>query len=136
MGQDIYPPQSHGVEMPYFQEFSRGRTMADNKAKTKVKSMTKSEVLQHLADETKLTKKQVQELFSALEKLIGKELKKKDGVFTIPGLLKLRVVRKGPTKAGTRPNPFKPGEMMEVKAKPAKNTVRARPLKTLNELVK
>jgi nucleoid DNA-binding protein len=122
-----------------FQEFPRGRIMADKpKTKTdKVKSLTKSEVLQHLADETKLTKKQVQEVFEALTKLIGKELGKKGpGMFTVPGLLKLRVIRKGPTKAGTRPNPFKPGEMMEVKAKPAKNTVRARPLKTLNDLVK
>jgi nucleoid DNA-binding protein len=122
-----------------FQEFPRGRTMADKpKTKTdKVKTLTKSEVLQHLADKTKLTKKQIQEVFEALTELIGKELGKKGpGMFTVPGLLKLRVIRKGPTKAGTRPNPFKPGEMMEVKAKPAKNTVRARPLKTLNDLVK
>jgi len=35
-----------------------------------------------------------------------------------------------------RPNPFKPGEMMEVKAKPARNVVKAQPLKGLKDLVK
>lgn len=109
--------------------------MAD-KPKAKAKSLTKSEVLQHLAEKAGLTKKQVQDLFTALEGLIESELKKKDVVFTIPGLLKLKVKRKPATKAGTKPNPFKKGEMMEVKAKPAKNTVVARPLKALNELVK
>lgn len=116
--------------------------MAEKKAKSnekaaKAKPLTKSEVLQQLAEKTNLTKKQVSEVFEALTELIRKELgnKKGPGLFTIPGLLKLRVVRKPATKATMRPNPFKPGEMMEVKAKPAKNTVRARPLKTLNELV-
>lgn len=99
------------------------------------KPLTKSEVYQHLAEATSLTKKQISEVFDALATLIGKELSKKAGLFTIPGLLKLRVIRKPATKATTKPNPFKKGEMMEVKAKPAKNTVRARALKTLNEML-
>ncbi len=106
------------------------------KTKAKAKAMTKSEVFQHLAEATQVNKKDIAALFDALLELIGKELSKKGpGQFTIPGLLKLRVVRKPATKATTRPNPFKPGEMMEVKAKGAKNAVRARPLKTLNEKV-
>ena len=112
--------------------------MADNKAANKPgKSLTKSAVYQKLAEETNLTRKQVAEVFDALAKLIRDQLGKKGPrSFTIPGLLKLTLKQRPATKAGTRPNPFKPGEMMEVKAKPARNTVRARPLTTLNEMVK
>jgi nucleoid DNA-binding protein len=110
--------------------------MADNNA-AKAKTMSKSAVFNELAKSTGLERKQVADVFDALTKLIKHELSKKGpGVFAVPGLLKLTLKRKPATKAGKRPNPFKPGEMMEVKAKPARNTVRARPLKTLNEMVK
>ncbi len=49
--------------------------------------------------------------------------------------MKITVIKKPATKAGTRPNPFKPGEMMDVKAKPARNVVKVRPLKSLKEMV-
>ena len=39
-----------------------------------------------------------------------------------------------PAKKGV-PNPFKPGELMDVPAKPAKNVVKVRPLKNLKEMV-
>jgi hypothetical protein len=39
------------------------------------------------------------------------------------------------TEAATRPNPFKPGEMMDVKAKPARRVVKVRPLKNLKDMV-
>jgi nucleoid DNA-binding protein len=92
--------------------------------------MTKSEVLNALSEGTGLSKKEVQGVFDELAQLIERQLGKKGpGVFTVPGLMKIQRVHKPATKAGVRPNPFKPGEMMEVKAKPAKNTVRARALK-------
>jgi hypothetical protein len=34
-----------------------------------------------------------------------------------------------------RPNPFKPGEMMEVKPKPARKVVKVRPLRALKAMV-
>jgi nucleoid DNA-binding protein len=107
--------------------------MADNK----VKSMTKSAVYQELASSTNLSRKQVAEVFDALAQLIKRELGKKGpGIFTVPGLLKLKLRKRPATKAGTRPNPFKPGEMMAVKARPATNVVKALPLKSLKESVK
>ena len=110
--------------------------MADNNA-SKVKAMTKSAVYQELAEDTKLSRKQVAEVFDALSKLIKRELGKKGpGVFAIPGLVRFTLKRYPATKAGKRPNPFKPGEMMDVKAKPARNKVRPRALKGLNEMVK
>ena len=33
------------------------------------------------------------------------------------------------------PNPFRPGEMMDVAAKPASSVVKVRPLKALKEMV-
>ena len=99
--------------------------------------MTKTGMYQELANVTKLTKKQVADVFDALTSIIKKELGKKGpGEFTLPGLLKLKLVRKPATKAGKRPNPFKPGEMMDVKAKPAHNVIKPRVLKSLAELVK
>ena len=110
--------------------------MADKKAGATGKPQSKTETYNALAEATGLSRKQVAEVFDALSTLIQKELGKKGpGVFTVPGLLKLKRITKPATKAGKRPNPFKPGEMMEVKAKPARNVVKAQPLKSLKELV-
>lgn len=108
--------------------------MADTKA---AKPMSKSAVFAQVAEATNLSKKQVGEVFVALEALIKGQLSKKGpGVFSIPGLLKLKLVRKPATKARKGPKPGSPGEMIEYKAKPARNIVRARPLKNLNEMIK
>lgn len=109
--------------------------MANDNAKAK--AMTKSAVYTEIAQSTNLSRKQVAEVFDALTKLIKRELGKKgSGVFAIPGLVKLTLKKYPATKAGQRPNPFKPGEMMDVKAKPARNKVRPRALKGLNDMVK
>jgi nucleoid DNA-binding protein len=106
--------------------------MAENKA------MSKSAVFADLAEKTGLTRKQVAHVFEELSNLIRHELGKKGpGVFNVvPGMLQLKLKRLPATKAGSRPNPFRPGEMMEVKAKPARNQVKPRALKALKELVK
>lgn len=112
--------------------------MAKNKAAgNSGKPITKSETYHELAAATGLTRKQVSAVFDELGNLIKKELGKKGpGLFTIPGLLKLRRIHKPATKGGERPDPFHPGQMMVVKPKPARNDVRARPLKSLREMVK
>ena len=111
--------------------------MADNKTAT-VKAMPKSQVYKELADKTELSAKQVASVFEALEDLIKAQLGKKNGPteFVIPNLVKLKLIKKPATKAGTRPNPFKPGEMMEVKAKAASVKVKPVVLKGLKELNK
>jgi nucleoid DNA-binding protein len=96
---------------------------------------TKADVINTLADKTGLGKKEITGVFSALGELIAKELGKKGpGVFVLPGMLKLKVVRKPATKAKQGVNPFTK-EPMTIKAKPARNVVRAVPLKSLKELV-
>jgi nucleoid DNA-binding protein len=101
------------------------------------KPLSKSETYNELANMTDMTRKQVAAFFDALGTLMARELSKKGaGQFAIPGLLRVKKISKPATKATTRPNPFKPGEMMEVKAKPARNVVKAQPLKGLKDLVK
>jgi nucleoid DNA-binding protein len=100
------------------------------------KSISKTELLAELAGASELSKKQVAKVLEELASLVGKNLGKKGpGVIAIPGLCKVLVIRKPATKATTKPNPFKPGEMMEVKAKPARNVVKIRPLKALKDMV-
>lgn len=99
------------------------------------KPKSKTEVLNALAESTGLSRKDVANVFTQLSELIGKEIGKKGpGSFSVPGLLKIQVVRKPATKATSRPNPFKPGEMMVVKAKAARNVVKIRALKALKDL--
>ena len=105
-------------------------------SEAKAKPKSKTEVMNALAEATGLSKKDVGNVLTQLVELIGKEIGKKGpGVFNMPGLLKITKVHKPAKKAGTRPNPFKPGEMMTVKAKAAHNVVRVRPLKALKDLV-
>ena len=99
------------------------------------KPLTKSQVIAHLADASGLTKKQVQSIFEALTDAVKSQLGKKGpGVFVLPGLIKLRLVKKPPTKAREGINP-KTGEKIIIKAKPATNVVRARVMKSLKDLV-
>jgi len=103
--------------------------------KSASKPATKGEVFTKLATKSGLSKKQVSTVFEALTELIGSELGKKGpGLFVVPGLLKLKVVRKPATKAKQGINPFTK-EPMVYKAKPARNVVKALPLKFLKELV-
>lgn len=103
----------------------------------KAKPMTKTEIQAALAESTGLSKKEVASVLDEMANLISKNLGKKGpGVFNVPGLMKVTVVRKPatPAKKGV-PNPFKPGELMDVAAKPARNVVKVRPLKGLKEMV-
>ncbi len=98
---------------------------------------SKSEVYQMLAEKTDLSRKQVAAVVDELMDLIKSDLGKKGpGIFTMAGLLKIKRISKPATKARTMANPFKPGEMMTVKAKPARNVVKALPLKSLKDSVK
>ena len=102
-----------------------------NKSVTKARS--KSEVYSHLATNTGLTRKQVATVFDEMAGLIKKDLRG-PGIFTVPGLMKITVVKKPATKARPGKNPFT-GEAMMIKAKPARKVVRVRPLKNLKAMV-
>ena len=100
------------------------------------KAPTKTEIFASVAEATGLQKKDVAAVFDALTDEIAKSLSKKGPQnFTIPGLCKIVVQHKPaqPARKGV-PNPFKPGELMDVAAKPAKNVVKVRPLKKLKDM--
>jgi len=114
--------------------------MAKKKAKantaTTKKPMTKSELLNAIATECDLTRRQVSEVLVSMETQISKSLSRRGpGAFTIPGLVKIekKHVPARPAKTGV-PNPFKPGELMDVAAKPASTKIALRALKNLKEM--
>ncbi len=103
------------------------------------KQRGKSELYKLLADHTGLQRKQVANVFEVLHKVMAVDLAKpadkKPKVFVVPGLMKVQAIYKPATKATTRANPFKPGEMMDVKAKAARTVIKVRPLKGLKNAV-
>ncbi len=109
--------------------------MTKAKKSNGTKARSKSEVYSELASSSGLTRRQVATIFDGLAGLIKKDLGKGPGLFTVPGLMKITVVKKPATKAKTVANPFKPGEMMTVKAKPARKLVKVRALKNLKAMV-
>lgn len=94
---------------------------------------TKSEILAAISKDTDLSRKQVSSVFDSLASVIRKSLRG-NGIVTLPGLLKLKVVKKPATKAREGVNPFT-GDKMMFKAKPASKKVRALPLKSLKAMV-
>jgi nucleoid DNA-binding protein len=99
------------------------------------KPMSKSEIVSGIAETTGLTKKQVASVFDAMAGQIQKSLGRSGpGSYTVPGLMKLLVLRKPATKARKGINPFT-GEETMFKAKPARNVVKIRPMKSLKDMV-
>ena len=95
------------------------------------------ELLNRIADETELTRTDVRAVLESLENQIGKSLGRRGpGVFTLPGLVKIEK-KKVPARKARKgvPNPFKPGELMDIAAKPASTKVKVRPLKNLKGMV-
>ncbi|OAI39371.1 DNA-binding protein [Planctomycetaceae bacterium SCGC AG-212-D15] len=102
----------------------------------KAKAITKSAIFSELAEKTELSRKQIAAVFESLTELIHREVSKKGpGIFTVPGLLKIKRVHKDATKERQGFNPATK-EPIIIKAKPARTIVKAYPLKSLKEMVK
>ncbi len=98
-------------------------------------AMTKSQLYTEISEKTELKKKDIVAVFDELALLINGHVKKSAaGIFTLPGLCKIKVKRKKATKARKGINPFT-GEPTIFKAKPACNVVKILPLKNLKEMV-
>jgi nucleoid DNA-binding protein len=98
---------------------------------------TKTQLVNELVEKTELSKKEVASVLDELGDIIERHVKKRAiGEFTLPGLLKIKTVKKPAQKARKNvPNPFKPGELMDVAAKPASTKVKVLPLKKLKDMV-
>lgn len=117
----------------------KAKKKAAAKAAPPVKSikepMTKSQLYTQISEKTGLKKKDVVAVFDELTAIINGHVKKNAaGIFTMPGLMKVKVVRKPATKARKGINPFT-GEPTVFKAKPARNVVKVLALKNLKEMV-
>ena len=98
------------------------------------KPFTKSQLLSTISDSTGLSKKEVTSVMDELGIVIGRHIKKRGpGQFTLPGLLKIKTIRKPATKARKGINPFT-GEETMFKAKPARTVVKVQPLKNLKDM--
>lgn len=109
--------------------------MAAKKAPAIKEKYSKTQMLAEIAENTGLSRKQVAAVMDELDVLVERHIKKRGcGEFTFPGLLKI-VTKKKPAQKAKKgvPNPFKPGELMDIPAKPASIQVKVKPLKKLKE---
>lgn len=96
---------------------------------------TKTQILDHIAASTELSRKQVGAVLDSLGDVIEAHVNKKAvGEFVLPGLLKISTIKKPATKARKGINPFTKEETT-FKAKPASTVVKVRPLKKLKDMV-
>ncbi len=111
------------------------KAAASKQATAVNKKMTKTGILNEIAQNTDLSRKQVDAVLGELESLIERHIKKRSvGEFTLPGLLKVRSVKRPATKKRMGRNPAT-GEEIVIPAKPATTRVRVTPLKRLKEMV-
>lgn len=95
---------------------------------------TKTQILDTIAENTELSRRQVSAVLDELADVVGLHIKKRSvGEFVLPGLLKIVTVKKPATKARKGINPFT-GEETMFKAKPASTAVKVRPLKKLKDM--
>jgi nucleoid DNA-binding protein len=99
------------------------------------KPRSKGDVYRTIAQHVGIHRRDVAAVFHAMTHMIRADLSKSGaGVFKVPGLMRITVKRKPATKARMGVNPFTKEQMM-FKAKPARNVVRIRPMKTLSQMV-
>jgi len=97
--------------------------------------LSKTQILEQIANNTGLSRKQVGSVLDSLSDVIEAHVNKRAvGEFVLPGLLKISTVRKPAVKARKGINPFTKEEVM-FKAKPASTAVKVRPLKKLKDMV-
>jgi len=99
------------------------------------KPMTKNAIIEEIAQNAELNKKQVSSVLDELAILIERHIKKRaPGQFTLPGLMKIEVKKRPAAKKREGRNP-RTGEKMIIKAKPAHRVVRIKPLKGLKNMI-
>jgi DNA-binding protein HU-beta len=99
------------------------------------KRLSKSQFVDALAEKSGLTKKQAASALDTINAIVMQQLGQGGpGEVLLPGLLRLRVVKKPASPKHEGINPFTK-EPMTYEAKPARKVIRARPLKALNDAV-
>ena len=99
--------------------------------KAGAKAMTKGAVTKTIANENGLKQKACSGVMTSLAALATKEVKK-TGIFTLPGICRIKTRNKPATKACVK---VMFGKETKVKAKPARTIVKAFPVKALKDSV-
>jgi DNA-binding protein HU-beta len=95
--------------------------------------LSKSSLIQTLSDKSEIARKDVKGLLETIASIGYTELKK-NGLFVVPGLVRMVVQKKPATKARKGINPFT-GEPAVFKAKPARKVIKARPVKAAKDAI-
>jgi nucleoid DNA-binding protein len=99
------------------------------------KRMKKAQIMAEMAESMEINKKTAALFFKKLQDLIKQQLSRSGpGEFIIPGIIKLKAVKKPATKEREIINPFTK-QPMTVKAKPASKKVKSTALKALKDLI-
>ncbi len=99
------------------------------------KKMTKTQILNEIAEATGLTRRDVDSVLDELESVIERHIRKRAaGEFTLPGLLKIKAAKRPATKQRMGRNPAT-GEEIVIPAKPASTRVRVTALKKLKDMI-
>merc|ERR1712232_987898 len=101
--------------------------MAPMKAMKAGKAMTKGSIVKQLAEQHEMKTKACAGLLDSLAAIATTEVKK-TGIFTIPGVCRIKTRVKPARKAGMR---MAFGKEVHVKAQPAKTVVKAFPVAAL-----
>merc|ERR1712093_18557 len=97
--------------------------------KAGAKAMSKGAMTKAIAVERELKQKQCAAVINSLVAIATTEVKK-NGIFTVPGICRIKTRTKPATKAGVR---VMFGKETKVKAKPAKTIVKAFPVAALKK---
>ncbi len=103
-------------------------------AKKSDKPLSKTEILNALAEATGQSKKEVTAVMDAMEALIATSITKGSGIFNLPGMMKIYVHTRPATKERMGRNPAT-GEEIKIAARAAKKVVKVRALKKLKDLI-
>jgi nucleoid DNA-binding protein len=108
--------------------------MAERKITAVKTKYTKTQILNEISENTDLSKRQVSAVLDELAIVMERHIKKRScGEFTLPGLLKIKTVKKPARKARKGINPFT-GEETTFAARPASSAVKILALKKLKDM--
>ena len=97
--------------------------------------LSKTNMIKTITDVTALNKRDVISVLECFNQVIEKHVRNGGpGVFVMPGMMKISVVKKPARAARKGINPFT-GEEIMIKARPAYKTVKIKALKKLKEMV-
>lgn len=113
---------------------AKKKTAAAEKLKSIASRQTKTQILQEIAEQTDLSRKQVADVFAELGKLVQRHMQRRgSGEFSIPETgVKIRRVKKPARKARMGRNPAT-GETIKIAAKPATTVIKVSALKALKD---